>query len=131
MHITENNNSIPNSAISSTTVYVETLTVGCDDDVLILVDNFFTLKFSLFFTHNHSYYSTWVGHPCEAFVIPFIILLFFTFLLSPPFKLGIWLYPTCKRSRYVQWNCLHKHLNKEIKGNWAWCWLTSKWGDGG
>ena len=36
-------------AISSTTVYVETLTVGCDDDVLILVDNFFTLNFSLFF----------------------------------------------------------------------------------
>ena len=70
-------------AISSTTVYVETLTVGCDDDVLILVDNFFTLKFSLFFTHDHSYYSTWAGHPCEAFVLPFIILLSFTFLLSP------------------------------------------------
>src|ERR1700733_4378383 len=72
-------------AISSTTVYVETLTVGCDDDVLILVDNFFTLNFSLFFfTYIHSsYYSTWAGHPCEAFVLPLIILLLFTFLLSP------------------------------------------------
>jgi hypothetical protein len=70
--------------ISSTTVYVETLTVGCDDDVLILVDNFFTLKFSLFFSaHIHSYYSTWAGHPCEAFVLPLIILLLFTLLLSP------------------------------------------------
>jgi hypothetical protein len=72
-------------AISSTTVYVETLTVGCDDDVLILVDDFFTLNFLLFFnTYIHSsYYSTWAGHPCEAFVLPFIILVFFTFLLSP------------------------------------------------
>jgi hypothetical protein len=71
-------------AISSTTVYVETLTVGCDDDVLILVDNFLLSIFRFFLTYIHSsYYSIWAGHPCEAFVLPFIILVFFTFLLSP------------------------------------------------